>query len=67
MIYADELENQGLKGIRCRIHTPAGEFRTTVPMPGRHMVYNALAGTAAGLATGFRWTRYRRALKALNR
>lgn len=40
-IWADELENQGLKGIRCRIHTPAGEFRTTVPMPGRHMVYNA--------------------------
>ena len=51
-IWADELENQGLKGIRCRIHTPAGEFRTTVPMPGRHMVYNALAGTAAGLAYG---------------
>lgn len=51
-IWADQLENQGLKGIRCRIHTPSGTFSVLIPMPGRHMVYNALAGTAAGLTYG---------------
>ncbi|MBS6195678.1 MAG: UDP-N-acetylmuramoyl-tripeptide--D-alanyl-D-alanine ligase [Clostridiales bacterium] len=48
-IYADEIESRGLKGISCRIHTPEGEFSVVVPIPGRHMVYNALAGTAVGL------------------
>ena len=51
-IRADEVENMGLKGIRCRIYTPAGDFKVTVPMPGRHMVYNAMAGTAVGLIYG---------------
>lgn len=51
-IYADEIESRGLKGIACRIHTPEGTFSTVVPIPGRHMVYNALAGTAVGLAYG---------------
>ena len=51
-IYADEIESRGLKGMFCRIHTPQGNFRVWVPMPGRHMVYNALAATAVGLAYG---------------
>lgn len=51
-IYADEIESRGLKGISCRIHTPEGAFSVTVPIPGRHMVYNALAGTAVGLVYG---------------
>lgn len=51
-IYADEIESRGLKGISCKIHTPAGEFSVVVPIPGQHMVYNALAGTAVGLTYG---------------
>ena len=51
-VWADELESRGLKGISCRIHTPSGSFQVLVPMPGRHMVYNALAGAAAGLTYG---------------
>ena len=46
--YADEIESQGFRGISCRIHTPQGSFSALIPIPGRHMVYNALAGTAVG-------------------
>lgn len=46
--YADEIKNCGLKGTKCRIHTPSGSFEVLIPIPGRHMVYNALAGTAVG-------------------
>ncbi|NCB92919.1 MAG: UDP-N-acetylmuramoyl-tripeptide--D-alanyl-D-alanine ligase [Clostridia bacterium] len=51
-IYADEIKGQGIRGISCKIHTPEGEFAVTVPIPGQHMVYNALAGTAVGLTYG---------------
>ena len=51
-IWAGELESRGMTKISCQIHTPSGVFRTLIPMPGRHMVYNALAGTAAGLMYG---------------
>lgn len=51
-IYADEIKPKGLRGIACRIHTPEGEFSVQVPIPGYHMVLNALAGTAVGLTLG---------------
>lgn len=50
--YATEIENYGLDGIRARIHTPQGTFPVHIPIPGEHNVYNALAGTAVGLALG---------------
>ena len=51
-IWADEVENLGLMGVKCRIHA-AGEAQTVhIPLPGNHMAYNALAGTAVGLAFG---------------
>ncbi len=52
--WADELKSLGLNGTSCHIHTPAGSFHATVGMPGRHMVANALAGAAAGLAYGLK-------------
>lgn len=51
-IWADEIESRGLKGISCRIHAGQENFQVLVPIPGRHMVYNALAGTAVGLIYG---------------
>lgn len=36
--------------MRAVIHTPVGEFTANIPLPGEHHVYNALAGTAVGLA-----------------
>lgn len=51
-IYADSIESMGLKGTKCRIHTPEGTFETIIPIPGEYMVNNVLAGTAAGLELG---------------
>lgn len=50
--WASDLKSLGLKGTSCTLHTPAGEIGVTVGMPGRYMVYNALAGAAAGAACG---------------
>lgn len=50
--FADQIESCGLKGTKCRIHTPSDMFEVLIPIPGRHMVYNALAGTAVGISYG---------------
>ena len=51
-VYADEIRPLGLKGTACRIHIDEDEFDVTVPLPGEHMVRNALAGAAVGSAYG---------------
>jgi len=48
-IYASDIESLGLKGTKCRIHTPKGDFWVKIPTPGSHMVSNALAACAVGL------------------
>lgn len=46
---ADHVTSLGLKGSSCTIHLPSGEsFDCTIPLPGAHMVSNALAGAAVG-------------------
>ena len=50
-VYADNIEPQGLKGTACTIHLPDGsQFDCVVPVPGIHMVSNALAGASVGYA-----------------
>lgn len=51
-VRADNIENLGLEGSRCSIITPKGTFETTIPIPGTHMIYNALASAAVGLHFG---------------
>ena len=51
-VYADNLKPLGLKGTACTICIDDEEFDVTVPVPGRHMVLNALAGAAVGFAYG---------------
>lgn len=51
-IYASDIENLGLKGIRLTLHTKEGAFTAHIPIPGTHNVYNALAATAVGLQMG---------------
>ena len=51
-IYASNVENLGLDGLKCDISTPVGDFSAHIHIPGMHMVYNALAGTCVGLACG---------------
>lgn len=64
-VWADQLENLGLYGIRCRIHTDQGDMTVTVPLPGTHMVYNAMAGTCAGLALGLTLAEIKQGIEAL--
>ncbi len=47
-VYADEIRSLGLGGSRCVIHIDDDSFEVTVPLPGEHMVLNALAGAAVG-------------------
>lgn len=64
-VYADRIEKKGLDGISCRIHTPQGSFTTLIPIPGIHMVLNALAGTAVGLIYGLTLEEIRRGIESL--
>lgn len=63
--YADEITNCGLKGTKCRIHTPSDSFEVLIPIPGRHMVYNALAGTAVGYTYGLTTAEIKKGIESL--
>lgn len=47
-IYADNIKSCGLFGSTCRIHMGEESFQAEIPLPGEHMVYNALAAAAVG-------------------
>ncbi|MBQ8306341.1 MAG: UDP-N-acetylmuramoyl-tripeptide--D-alanyl-D-alanine ligase [Blautia sp.] len=64
-VYADEIENLGLKGMKCRIHLDAENFSVTIPMPGIHMVMNALAGAAVGRIYGLSAEEIRRGIESI--
>ncbi|HIS26649.1 MAG TPA: UDP-N-acetylmuramoyl-tripeptide--D-alanyl-D-alanine ligase [Candidatus Pullilachnospira intestinigallinarum] len=64
-IHAGRIESRGLKGTACTICTPVGDFDVIIPIPGQHMVYNALAGTAVGLAFGLDLDQIRRGIESL--
>lgn len=51
-IYATEICNQGLKGSTCRIHIGKESIPVTIPIPGGHMVWNALAAATVGHLLG---------------
>lgn len=51
--YASDIQNLGLAGTSCTIHlTKDRSFSCVIPIPGSHMVLNALAGSAVGLELG---------------
>ncbi|MBQ7370464.1 MAG: UDP-N-acetylmuramoyl-tripeptide--D-alanyl-D-alanine ligase [Blautia sp.] len=64
-VYADELNSQGLKGMQCRIHLGEESFFVDIPMPGLHMVYNALAAAAVGKVYGLTCEQIRRGIESL--
>ncbi len=47
-IYATDVINKGLLGSECIIHAGDMQIKAEIPLPGKHMVYNALAATAVG-------------------
>ena len=51
-IYATDVTNLGFEGMEAIVHTPVGDFKANISIPGEHNVYNALAATAVGLELG---------------
>lgn len=51
-IFASDIKNCGLKGIEATLHTPKGEIRVHIPIPGKHNIYNAMAAAGTGLSLG---------------
>lgn len=51
-VYATEVVNFGLKGMKAKIHVADELFEVTIPIPGEHNVYNALAATSVGIRLG---------------
>ena len=49
---ADEIAQVGLEKTACTIHTPIGNVRVNIPIPGVHMVLNALSAAAVGVELG---------------
>jgi len=65
-IYADQIEKKGLDGVECRIHiAPDHSFTVRIPIPGVHMVRNALAATAVGLQYGLTVDEIRAGIESL--
>lgn len=54
-LWADNIESQGLKGIRFQLHLGRETLHLRVPMLGRHAVQTALRAAAAGLVCGLSW------------
>lgn len=52
MCYATDIQKHGLFGTTATIHMLSGNFTVKIPLPGEHMVYNALAAAAVGEALG---------------
>lgn len=51
-IWADEVVGKGLLGSTARIHAGEMNFQAEIPLPGAHMIRNALAATAVGQKLG---------------
>lgn len=50
--FADNIHSLSLKGVSCTLHLGDHVIDTIIPIPGNHMVYNALAGALVGLELG---------------
>lgn len=64
-VCADQIENLGLDGIRCHIHADGHDMETLIPLPGMHMVYNAMAGACVGLSLGLTPEQVKAGIEAL--
>ena len=63
--HAEQIRNMGLKGTTADFVTPSERFEAHISIPGDHMVYNALAGIAAGQALGMTADEIRQGIEQL--
>ena len=62
-VYASNIENMGLDGSRFTANFPDGShYEMTIPLPGYHMVDNAIAAAAVGFLTGLNLEEIRRGM-----
>jgi UDP-N-acetylmuramoyl-tripeptide--D-alanyl-D-alanine ligase len=54
-LWADEVESEGLDGIRFRLHYESETLHARAPMIGQHSVHTALRATAVGIVEGLNW------------
>ncbi len=66
-VHADHIQPHGLKGTDCEIHlNKLVSFSVTVPLPGLHMVQNALAGACIGQLLGLTAEEIKDGIEAMN-
>lgn len=54
-LWADEIESEGLKGIRFQLHFRNETLSVRAPLIGRHSVHTILRAAAVGLVEGLTW------------
>lgn len=54
-LWADEIESNGLEGIRCRMHYGDEVNYLTAPLIGAHSIYTMLRAVAVALTLGITW------------
>ncbi len=62
-LWADDVNSNGLEGIRLRMHYKNGTLHLHVPMIGRHSVETVLRAAAVGLVEGLTWDEIIRGLQ----
>ncbi len=50
--YAENIQSRSLKGTSCTLYFGEQEVSVNIPIPGHHMVYNAMAGALVGRELG---------------
>lgn len=63
--YADNVKSLSLKGTSCNIHIGGEVIDVVIPIPGHHMVYNALAGAVVGKEMGLTTHEIKAGIEAL--
>lgn len=63
--YAKDIHSLSLKGTSCTICLGDNSFEVTIPIPGHHMVYNALAGALVGRELGLNANEIKAGIEAL--
>ena len=63
--YADHIQSLSLKGTSCTLHLGQAKVETVIPIPGKHMVYNALAGAMVGHQLGLSMEQIKAGIESL--
>ena len=63
--FAKDIHSLSLKGTSCTICLGDNAFQVTIPIPGHHMVYNALAGALVGRKLGLNGEEIKAGIEAL--